>query len=185
MFLDGDTKWPTLVGTGTEDYIGTGWGQGEYHNNYQGSLASDNKNDIYAFYRYHIPDPVYFHNDCRVTIQQIGSASISKIKDMIAKGGKLKPVWVLKKGGNDDIFNLKGKAPEQILLLDRKDISGINDPQITEVGSFSCNFYRSDDVSATAYFYLDKPSSNLLDLPAVELRGKDLKEKVWPRIRRK
>jgi len=27
MYLDGDTKWPTIAGTGTEDYISTGWGQ--------------------------------------------------------------------------------------------------------------------------------------------------------------
>ena len=30
----------------------------------------------------------------------------------------------------------------------------------------STNFYRSDDVSATAYFYLDRPSSNLPGLPS-------------------
>jgi hypothetical protein len=30
IFLDGDTQFPTLVGTGSEDYIGTGWGQGEF-----------------------------------------------------------------------------------------------------------------------------------------------------------
>lgn len=30
VYLDGDTMLPTLSGTGTEDYIGSGWGQGEY-----------------------------------------------------------------------------------------------------------------------------------------------------------
>ena len=30
VYLDGDKENPTLVGTGTEDYIGSGWGQGEY-----------------------------------------------------------------------------------------------------------------------------------------------------------
>ena len=30
VYLDGDRENPTLVGTGTEDYIGSGWGQGEY-----------------------------------------------------------------------------------------------------------------------------------------------------------
>ena len=33
----------------------------------------------------------------------------------------------------------------------------------------SVNFYRSDDVSATAYFYLDKPSDNLPPLPGTAL----------------
>lgn len=49
VYLDGDTKWPTLVGTGTEDYIGSGWGQGQYHDRVHGSLVSDDKNDLYAF----------------------------------------------------------------------------------------------------------------------------------------
>ncbi len=30
VYLDGDPVLPTLCGTGTEDYIGTGWGQGHY-----------------------------------------------------------------------------------------------------------------------------------------------------------
>ena len=29
FYIDGDTNYPTLCGTGTEDYIGTGWGQGQ------------------------------------------------------------------------------------------------------------------------------------------------------------
>jgi hypothetical protein len=32
------------------------------------------------------------------------------------------------------------------------------------------NFYRSDDVSATAYFYVDKPSCNLPELQPVAIR---------------
>lgn len=184
IYLDGDTQLPTLVGTGTEDYIGTGWGQGEYAHRYQGSLVSDNKNDIYAFYRFHIPDPVYFHKDCKVTLQQMGSIGVSKVREMLEKGVKLQPVWVLRKGDTDDIFNLKGKAPEQILLLDRKEYSGINDPYFND-GVFSSNFYRSDDVSATAYFYLNKPSSNLPELSDAALRIKDLKEKVWSKMKKK
>ena len=83
IFLDGDTQYPSLVGTGTEDYIGSGWGQGEYHNRYQGSLISDSKSGLYAFYRYHLPDPVYFQKDCKVTIQQIGNTSVERIKEMV------------------------------------------------------------------------------------------------------
>ena len=72
VYLDGDTKLPTLCGTGTEDYIGTGWGQGQYAQTYQGCPIADSKAFEYVFYRLHIPDPVYFHQDARVTIQQIG-----------------------------------------------------------------------------------------------------------------
>ncbi len=48
---------------------------------------------------------------------------------------------------------------------------------------FGFNFYRSDDVLATAYFYFDRPSSNL-PLPDNKLlRIKDMKEKGWDKIK--
>lgn len=72
IYLDGDRDFPTLAGTGTEDYIGTAWGQGQYAHLYQGSPVADERNMRWCFYRYHIPDPVYFRRDIRVTMQQIG-----------------------------------------------------------------------------------------------------------------
>lgn len=183
IYLDGDSLMPTLAGTGTEDYIGTGWGQGEYHHRYQGSLISDNQHDIYAFYRYHIPDPVYFHKDCKVTIQQIGNSSLEKFKEMKAKGVKLIPVWYLKKGESEDIFNLKGKDPKQILLLDDPHADSIFYKKSPNI--FSVNFYRCDDVSATAYFYLDKPYSNLPSLTDKYLPIQHLKEIIWNKISNK
>ncbi|MBK9170629.1 MAG: DUF2961 domain-containing protein [Bryobacterales bacterium] len=72
VFLDGDTALPTLAGTGTEDYVGTGWGQGRYAHLYQGCHFADPETMRYCFYRYHLLDPVYFRTDIRVTIQQIG-----------------------------------------------------------------------------------------------------------------
>jgi hypothetical protein len=141
-------------------------------------LVSDSKNDIYAFYRYHIPDPVYFHQNCKVTLQQIGNTGINQIRGMLAKGVNLKPVWVFKQGASGDIFNLKGNPPEQILLLDRNDISGVNDHAFDEK-VFGGNFYRSDDVSSTAYFYLNKPTNNLPPISDISNRINGLKEKVW------
>lgn len=44
------------------------------------------------------------------------------------------------------------------------------------------NYYRSDDVSATAYFYLDKPENNLPPIAPVEIRLKAMKEKVWSKL---
>ena len=178
IFLDGDKQYPSLVGTGTEDYIGTGWGQGVYFNRYQGSLISDTKNDLYAFYRYHLPDPVYFHKDCKVTIQQIGNTSVDRIKDMVKNKKKVIPTWTLLAGDSSDIFNLQGKEPIQYLSLDRPNYA-ITDEANFPKNSFSSSFYRSDDVSATAYFYLDKPSSNLPSLGGKELRILNMKEKVW------
>lgn len=72
IYLDGDSDLPTLAGTGTEDYVGTAWGQGEYAHLYQGSPIADEGRGLWAFYRYHLPDPVYFTRDVRVTMQQIG-----------------------------------------------------------------------------------------------------------------
>ena len=72
MYLDGDTTNPTINGTGTEDYIGTAWGQGKFDHLYQGSPIADDRALRWCFYRYHVVDPVYFYTDARITMQQIG-----------------------------------------------------------------------------------------------------------------
>ena len=72
VYLDGDTEYPTLCGTGTEDYIGSGYGQKLYNHLYQGDQYISEKKDAYGFYRLHVPDPIYFHKDIRVTIQVMG-----------------------------------------------------------------------------------------------------------------
>lgn len=181
IFLDGDNKLPTLVGTGTEDYIGTGWGQKTFHQQNSGSLLADTKNDLYAFYRYHTIDPIYFHKDCRVTIQQIGSSSITGIRKLLAQNTPIKIVWRLEGNGAPDITNIQGKAPEQILYLDLN--QNFDTTKINFSNSGFANFYRSDDVSATAYFYLDKPQSNLQVLPSLQLRMEDMKNKVFDKVK--
>lgn len=168
IYLDGDTEYPTLAGTGTEDYIGTGWGQGEYDHQIQGSLVSDKKNDIYAFYRYHTFDPVYFHKDCKVTIQQIGNSVRNNLRRMRENGAEFEVVWsYVEKDGLD--------ASKRYLDME-------NPPKIEDddfPNGVSTNFYRSDDVSATAYFYLDKPSNNLPAIQPVDARIKDMQSKVY------
>ncbi len=72
IYVDGDREWPTLCGTGTEDYIGTAWGQGRYDHLFQGCHVADREAMRYCFYRYHGPDPVWFRQEVRVTIHQIG-----------------------------------------------------------------------------------------------------------------
>lgn len=71
-YVDGDDALPTLCGTGTEDYIGTAWGQGAYAHRYQGCPLADLDTGTFGFYRLHVPDPVWFHASLRVDIQQIG-----------------------------------------------------------------------------------------------------------------
>lgn len=72
MYIDGDREHPTLAGTGTEDYISTAWGQGRYDQLYHGCPVADSEKMQFSFYRFHVPDPVYFYEDIRATIQQIG-----------------------------------------------------------------------------------------------------------------
>ena len=150
MYVDGDTEFPTIVGTGTEDYIGTAWGQGTYAHQYQGCLLADGDKGHYAFYRYHIPDPVYFHQDVRVTIQQIGGTQKKQVIEMIRQGIPVKPVSI-----NNGGFTK---------LLDTADDPNLEDPALPEGWT---NYYRRDDYSAVAYFYLDKPVSNLPPLAPV------------------
>jgi hypothetical protein len=87
MYLDGDSDSPTLVGTGTEDYLGSGWGQDQFANLYQGSHVVDSKKMQYSFYRFHVPDPIYFRNDIRVTIQQLGHTPEAGPEDPLYKTG--------------------------------------------------------------------------------------------------
>jgi hypothetical protein len=167
MYLDGDREHPTLVGTGTEDYIGTGWGQGTYAARYFGSPVAYPEEGIYAFYRYHIEDPVYFHRDLRVTIQQMGNADKNAIQNMQESGAEAQPVWFL---------DQRGAVTRQGRLLDDGGDSLFDAPDFPIT---STNYYRSDDVCATAYFYLDRPENNLPALPPAEVRLQHLAERVW------
>lgn len=158
IYLDGDRDLPTLNGTGTEDYIGTGWGQGKFAHQYQGCLVADTLTREWAFYRYHIPDPVYFRSDCRVAIQLMGGDMLAKVREYKASGAKLIPVTV-------------GVENGLVKLLDN--------PVALEDKAFPngwVNFYRSDDVSATAYFYLDAPASALPPIAGVAQRTAGLKD---------
>jgi hypothetical protein len=85
FYLDGDEEFPTICGTGTEDYFGGAWnfdvpGQGycAYSTPYLGLpqiLRSDGlyrSQQRFGMYRWHLLDPVRFGADIRVTIQALG-----------------------------------------------------------------------------------------------------------------
>lgn len=85
FFLDGDGKFPTICGTGTEDYFGGAWNfeqpQGRYRyysTAYQGlvDILPEDKiyieNQRFSMYRWHIADPIYFDKDIRAEVQAIG-----------------------------------------------------------------------------------------------------------------
>jgi hypothetical protein len=78
MFLDGDGRFPTICGTGTEDYFGGAWGFGaeSYSAPFMGFQQVVGKSEQpgarMTLYRFHVQDPVFFHSDLRVTMQAIG-----------------------------------------------------------------------------------------------------------------
>lgn len=143
MYLDGDTDHPTLCGTGTEDYIATGWGQGQYDHLWHGCLIADSNRNQYAFYRLHGPDPVYFRTDMRVTIQQLGCPADEMVIDALRRGTRM-----LMAGDGTGEMTEEGVR---------------NKTQLT------C-FEREDDWCATAYFYLDSPTNNLQAIAPYEDR---------------
>ena len=85
FYLDGDERWPTICGTGTEDYFGGAWnfefpaGQyGVFTGPYTGLPQVLRPDGLYrsqqrfGMYRWHIQDPIRFQQDLRVTIQALG-----------------------------------------------------------------------------------------------------------------
>ena len=154
IYLDGDSLHPTLNGTGTEDYIGTGWGMGKFTNKYQGCMIANDSTGQFAFYRFHIPDPVYFYQGCKVTIQEMGGGMYQQVQEIQEK----KIPLILVTASDEKSF---------VKLLESP--MSITDPSFPKGW---INFYRVDDYSATAYFYLDRPVSNLPDLVSVNERIK-------------
>ena len=156
VWLDGDDQHPTLCGTGTEDFIGGAWGQGVFCNRTQGCLVADRENRQWAFFRYHTHDPIYFAADCRTAIQTIGGSQKETVVALQRAGVALVPVTIDGGGG--------GKV---VRLMDRPQPVDLADPSVPEGW---CNFYRQDDWSACAYFYMDRPENGLPALAPVALR---------------
>jgi hypothetical protein len=86
FYMDGDGEFPTICGTGTEDYF---CGSYNFENNvtkqyqefttpYAGLCQVIRPDGVYqsqtrfGMYRWHIMDPVRFEKDLRVTIQALG-----------------------------------------------------------------------------------------------------------------
>lgn len=136
-WIDGDTTWPTLCGTGTEDYIGTAWGQGRFTHAFQGCPIADEERMRYGFYRLHVPDPVWFDESIRVTMQQIGCWNPEAIRQMRDSGISLRHA--------DKVFDMKTAA------------------ETIQYGFFE----REDDWSSCAWFYLNRPVTHLPELQAL------------------
>lgn len=85
FYMDDDDEFPTICGTGTEDYFGGAWnfefpkGQyGVFSSPYSGMpqvIAPDGlyrSQQRFGMYRWHITDPIRFRERLKVTIQALG-----------------------------------------------------------------------------------------------------------------
>jgi hypothetical protein len=82
FFLDGDGEFPTICGTGTEDYFGGAWGFSDASGREDPFSTAflglplvrhvDNEVPRLGLYRWHVMDPVCFAKDLKVTIQALG-----------------------------------------------------------------------------------------------------------------
>ena len=76
IYMDGDTEFPTICGTGSEDYVCLSYGMQQTPYLYHG--CSWNKEGFVSMYRWHLPDPIYWKEECRITIQQIGWSPVKR-----------------------------------------------------------------------------------------------------------
>ncbi|MEN6664635.1 MAG: glycoside hydrolase family 172 protein [Phycisphaerae bacterium] len=84
FYIDGDGEFPTICGTGTEDYFlgAYNWDVDGQYVTYTGPYGGMHQvlrpNGTYlsqhrhAMYRWHVMDPVRFEKDLRITIQSLG-----------------------------------------------------------------------------------------------------------------
>ena len=129
----GEEDFPTLVGTGTEDYIGTAWGQGEFIGRYTGSLYM--QEGCASFYRFHVPDPIYFDHGIRAVIQRIGGGDKALVLRALTAGAGIIPVT----------------SSTQMRLLE----DGLGLDAVPE-GDW-VNYYSWDAFTAAAYYYSQTP----------------------------
>jgi hypothetical protein len=82
-FIDGDKEFPTICGTGTEDYFGGAWCFGaNYSAPFLGywdistikepGRSMGRQGNRHGMYRFHIMDPIRFQSDLKLTMQAIG-----------------------------------------------------------------------------------------------------------------
>ena len=84
FYIDGDKEFPTICGTGTEDYFGGAYNfdvnreYREFSTPYLGMPKVLRPDGLYkanlrfSLYRWHLIDPIYFNEDIKVTVQALG-----------------------------------------------------------------------------------------------------------------
>ena len=127
IFLDGDETYPTLAGTGAEDYVGSAWELGEFINDAQGCVSRIG--NAVSMYRFHLDDPVFFRENIRVELQAMGGGGADAVKDCMDRG-----------------------APLTLVTTDDGNVHHVyKDPTAEPLGY--TNFFRQDRYRTVAYFY--------------------------------
>jgi hypothetical protein len=163
IYLDGDTDWPTICGTGAEDYLCSGWGMAPHEAiytgvNYMKRDPATTWEKFVSFYRVHVLDPIYFQNEIRVELQQLG-----------APGAEfLGANSVTKVGDTHDTSALKEAYAKY----------GWVGPHV-HPGMSDWLFDRSDDYCSTAYWYQNVTRVPLPALPTKAERSADIALQDW------
>lgn len=163
FYIDGDTKYPTICGTGAEDYLCTGWGLDPHEAlytgvNYMKGNPATGLAQFISFYRFHILDPIYFQSDLRVELQQIGAPGA----EFLGQNG------VEKSGETHDTAALKEAYRKH----------GWVGPHV-HPGMSDWLFDRSDDYCSTVYWYQRPSGKPLPPLTSREDRIKGIARQEW------
>lgn len=128
MFIDGDSAYPTLAGTGAEDYVGSAWELGEFINDSCGCVTRT-QNSV-SMYRFHINDPIFFNQNINVQLQTMGGGFYDKVKPLLENG-----------------------TPLSLVTYDDGNIHHIYKKEIPQNLSGYVNFFRQDHYRTVAYYY--------------------------------
>ena len=152
FYRDGDAKYPTICGTGLEDYVGSAWGLRQQHTAlYSGVpliLVSPTAKvgilgplpDFVGLYQWHLPGPLVYRESATVTLQQLGNLAVPRgAESQIEALGKQYTL-----AGNGWARNIPGVPFSAFAVAERK-----------------------DDVCAAAFLYCQSPQS----VPQVNLEA--------------
>jgi len=150
IYLDGDTDHPTLCGTGVEDYIGCGYGMSKFNHQYQGNNFVSPNNQANGFYRFHVPDPVFFYQNISVAISVLGGPGYPAMLSAMKKYPGLK---IMKTGNGTQYYAVE---------------------ELEANPGWSNVVERIDDYCSTAYWYMNSPENGLPMIQKVDERLIDL-----------
>lgn len=155
FYIDGDVQYPTICGTGAEDYLCSGWGMHPHAAlytgvNYQAADPAGQARFV-SLYRFHILDPIYFQSSLRVELQQLGAGG--------AAGGESTEAFCRKHG-------LPGPHIH---------------PDVDRPGNMMSNWLydRSDDYCSVAFWYQKLTACPLPPLPDRAARIKGIAMQPW------